>query len=153
MVRPDTYATLNDAEAYLSLGLGDEHDAWFEATEERKYQALESATRLMLRLPWKGLKATVGQRLWHPIAGEDEIPQDLVDACTLTASALLDQRRPEEEYMSVGRSGERYGPVSESRDTSLQAPHFVAGIPSLEAWRLIRPYIMSDGLVNIMRVD
>lgn len=129
------------------------HDSWFEATETQKKKALESATRLMMRLPWKGLPATMTQRLHHPLAGETTVPTPLIQACALIASALLDGRDVEEEYTSNSRTSERYGPIGISRDAGHQAPHLIAGIPSLEAWRLIRPYLSDLGLTSLIRAN
>lgn len=153
MVRPDTYATLSEAEEYLSLGLPDENEPWDDATEERKYQALESATRLMLRLPWDGLPATVTQRLYHPIAGESSVPSDLKEACALIAVALLSGRSSEGEYMTAVYTHEKFGQMYVTRDTHDKPPHLLAGIPSFEAWRLIRPYLSINETVNLTRGD
>lgn len=153
MVRPDTYATLAEAENFLFLGLPDDNEPWTDATEERRLQALESATRMMLRLPWIGLPATVSQRLFHPVAGETTVPNDLKEACTLIAVALLSGRNGEGEYMSALYTQEKFGQMSLTRDTHDKAPHLLAGIPSFEAWRLIRPYLTLEQTVTITRGD
>ena len=151
--RPDTYITYTEAYDYLSLGLRMNYDPWFEAEEETRYQALEEATRILLRLPWSGLPATATQRLWHPVAGDSAIPVQIKEACALIAVELLRGRDPEKEYLSVTLSSERFTRVGATRDTNLIPPHFAAAIPSLEAWRLIRPFLAELREVNMVRVD
>ncbi len=150
------YCTVDEAEAYLSAGLSSLYDPWFELEDDSEFkaQSLESATRTMLRLPWDGLPATADQRLWHPVAGESLIPTPLKEACALIAVELLRGRDPEKDYLSAALSGERFARISATRDTNLIPPHLAGAIPSLEAWRLIRPYLRSElGEINLIRVD
>ena len=154
MEQPDAYTTIIEADEYLSVGLDSLYDPWFDTTEEVKVKALESATRMMMRLPWAGLPATATQRLWHPVAGETAIPERLKEACALIAVELLRGKEVEKEYLSVALSSERFARISATRDTNLSPPHLLAGIPSFEAWRLIRPYLMNElGEINLVRVD
>jgi hypothetical protein len=150
---PDTYCTLQEAEDYLSAGLTFNNVAWDEAAQQLKLQALESATRVMLRLPWTGLKATLAQRLHHPVAGETTIPTDLKDACALIAVALISGRSTEQDYMNVFTKSEKFGQMSLTRETQDQVPHLLAAVPDFEAWRLIRPYLDVDQEIYLTRGD
>lgn len=150
---PDTYCSLEEAEEYLSAGLSFNNAAWDEAGDTLKNKAIESATRVMLRLPWAGLKATLDQRLHHPIAGETTIPTDLKEACALIAVALLSGRSTEQDYMTVFTKSEKFGQMSLTRETQNEIPHLLAAVPDFEAWRLIRPYLSIGQDIYITRGD
>jgi len=150
---PDTYCTLTEAEDYLAAGLPFNNAAWDESGSSLKEKAIESATRVMLRLPWAGFKATFAQRLHHPIAGETTVPTDLKDACALIAVALLSGRSTEQDYMTVFTKSEKFGQMSLTRETQNEIPHLLAAVPDFEAWRLIRPYLDIDQEIYITRGD
>lgn len=154
MNTPVTYIDYTEADTYCSFGLDSIYDPWFQASEDQRMKALVSATRLMQRLPWISIPATREQELHFPIAGETEIPQAIKIACVEIAVALLDERNPQADYEELVLSSSIVGRVSDTRSTNIQLPHIVAGIPSLEAWRLIAPYVRGDSRnVKVTRMD
>lgn len=97
-------------------------DPWLNSLV--KDQALLRAKRVILRLV-----AIDNDDIRHAICEE--------------AIALADGRDPEEDYRSLDTIQRRFGPVSETtRPGASKSRAFVAaGLVSLEAWRLIRPYL------------
>jgi hypothetical protein len=77
----------------------------------------------------------------------------LKQACILIAVALLSGRDPEQEYMTLAHTSETFGKMSLTREAHDLPPHLLAGIPSLEAWRLIVPYVKIDQTITLSRGD
>jgi hypothetical protein len=105
---------------------------WEEATENDKDKALISATRILERLS---------------LYAYTTCPQDLKDAICEIALALLDGAEPEKEFENLALTNSQYSSVRSTYDRTYPMEHLEAGVPSITAWRLIKPYLdVSKGL-------
>lgn len=128
----DTYATLAEADAYMSTRLG--ASAWDSASEADKLRALRGAFRRMERLPYEGTPAEAAQTAKWPREGirdqhgeelpTDEYPCFLIEAQTeealyllqTQAQALGDSTR--EQLQAQGVTRIKMGDVEEQYDLS-----------------------------------
>lgn len=165
------YGTVDDATSYFADRL---YSTWADAATDDQPKALLAATRIIDSLCFKGQKhavwqawqvchwpyrptaeaireASLSQPLEFPRDSDTIPPEDILHACYEIAMALLDGRDPEQELLSLAVSQQTYGPVqlTYSRDSE-QFEHLRNGVPSLAAWRLLRPYL---GSVNEFRVN
>ena len=139
----NSYCLPSDGDYYFQGRLFAE--AWNNASPDQKEAALEHATKIMEALSYRGLKATTQQILSWPRVleqGSEAItPQVIYDACCEIALALLSGINPENEFRNVSKSGQTYGPLKHTKDTTMVDPHFANGVPSITAWNLLRPYL------------
>ncbi len=151
MADPDlAYASLHEADSYMLYHL--KKALWDRCTLDEKRAALVSATRSIDKLALRGTKKSANQTLRFPRnTGEEEIPMAVKEATIELAIALLDGIDAEKEYQGLSRISRAYGPVSQHKDTSKIEPHLAAGIPSLEAWRRLLPYIRAAGGIKLVR--
>lgn len=154
-VPPDTtgkvYATATEGDEYFTDRLNS--DAWDDASDADKAKALITATKIMDRLNYKGDKTSDDQTLQFPRDTDTLIPQDIKDACCEVALALLDGVDPEMEFDNLNMVSQNYANVRSTYDRSVPGEHIVAGIPSVSAWRYLKPYLRDGGSVNLSRVS
>jgi hypothetical protein len=171
------YGTVDEANAYFSTRLHE--SAWSDASQDDQPKALLAATKLIDGLNFKGQKHAVWQLmqqargpLWkHPTGAQIReanasqvlefprdsdtvVPDDICVACFEIAHSLLDGKDPEAELEALGISQQQFGPVQVSFSRH-QPPleHIANGIPSMLAWRLLRPFLRLDSEVHISRVS
>jgi len=150
----ESYASPHDADCYVAYSLGDKYSDWLLASDLDKQKALVTATRQLERLPFKGMPKTTSQELFFPRVGESSIPEDIVSANIELAVTLISEgRNAQLDYEELAVVGQRYGKVGETRDPNVALPHIVAGIPSLEAWRLLTPYLDDKPTITLNRVQ
>lgn len=138
-------------------------EAWDDAVNEDgssfgnpgtlTYKALTMATKIIDRLNYRGAKAESSQVNQFPRGTDTSVPSDIQQACFEIALALLDGVDPQLEAEALRRKSQGYANVRSTYDSEMVAPHIVAGVPSLTAWRYLVPYLRlpSDGL--IMRIN
>lgn len=148
-----TYATVAEADDYLSRLYGDVYDNWLSLSEENREKAIFTATRRIDRLPLVSYPADPDQGAHFPIAGQTVVPDDVKWACAELAATLADNRDLQMDYEEIAISSHKLGKVGVNRDTDVRLPHVLAGIPSLEAWRLLRPFIRVNQNINLLRVN
>ncbi len=116
-------------------------DAWDNANDLKKQKALITATRAIERLNFYGDKTDPAQDLEFPRNQETDIPQDIIYACCEIAYALLDGVETEKEFEALFLNSTGYGSLRTSYDRTSSPEHIIAGIPSVIAWRYLRPYL------------
>lgn len=146
-----TYVDQAEAVEYFSHRLNS--CAWDNATLDQQDASLLQATEIVDQLPLTGYKATKEQELRFPRAGQTTVPQDVKNACCDIALALLDGRDPEEDFMELSRSGERYASLRTQRDTLMTEDHIVAGMPSARAYRYLAKYIRAYQSITLRRTS
>jgi len=145
------YATIAEAQAYFNGRLNT--DPWDDATDDNKNKALIMSTTLIDRLNYRGEKADSDQTLQFPRGNDTAVPQDIKNACSEVALALLDGVDPEMEFENLRMKSQAYGVVRSTYDTNRTPEHYVAGIPSSLAWRFLKPYLRSPFTVDRHRVS
>lgn len=138
-------------------------DAWNDAVVEDgtdagltgslTYKAIAMATAAIDRLNYIGSKSSTTQENQFPRGGDTEIPADIEKATFEIALALLDDVDPEMEASNLGAISQGYANVRSTYDREVPAPHIVAGIPSVTAWRYLVPYLRDPYTVDISRIS
>lgn len=153
----DYYGTLAGANEYFSEMLFEA--AWTRATGDDRVVALVEATRAIDRLNYKGAKHPVylldsptrdqvivadgTQGLEFPRGPATAVPLAIEEACYEIAYALLAGADPEDQSAGVGVVAQTYGAVRTSYGVSgASDERAVSGIPSSEAWTLLKPYLV-----------
>lgn len=145
----EMYQTTSDLDSYFAGRLHTR--AWDDANETDRRKASIEATRIIDRLAYKDCPDsanTDGNKF--PFLGE-EIPRQVLDAHAEITYSLLDGVEPDKEYEKLTVSSERIGSVGSTYSPSIPE-HTVAGIPSIAAWRLLKPYLRAAQEIKLRRV-
>ena len=166
------YGTVSEADAYFSHRL--HSTKWAGAFKEN---SLIAATRIVDALAYKGDKHSVWtlwqgytwpivptQLLIHaaelaqvrqfPRDNDTVAPEDIRAAVYEIAYALLDGKDPELELQALAIRHQSYGPVSTTYNREqLPQEHTENGVPSVIAWRLLRPYLRTVNEFGLSRVN
>lgn len=126
--------------------------AWPDATTVQKEKALIEATSRIDRLNFRGEKSSASQALQFPRRNDTSIPADIQKATCLVADMLLDGFDPEHEYNLLRVKTSKFDAITETANENVPE-HIVAGIPSIEAWRYLRPYLRGPQTVRIDRLS
>jgi hypothetical protein len=122
------------------------------AYNPQKFKALTHATRILERLNYKGAKTDTLQSYQFPRSPDTEIPQDMQDACCELALSLLDGVDPDLEFENLRLTQQSMASAKSTYDRSTVVEHIAAGVPSISAWRLLKPYLEDTNSVNLVRV-
>ena len=127
---------------------------WSQATTFDKVRSLYTATMLMEKFNFIGVKTDSDQGLEFPrtrtdndgtahlIGGTAGIPTAMKEAAYLIAEALLSGRSPEDDFESQNIKVETFGPVRTEYATDKGPMQHTANmIPSPSAWALMRPFL------------
>ena len=128
-----------------------ETDPWDEASEIKKNKALNMATVIINQLNFKGAKTEKTQDNQFP-RDDLEIPDDIKYACTDIALSILDGVDMELEYQSTFDLVQSVSNIKHAQDTTQVPAHIQSGVPSLNAWNKLIPYLRSPYDISIKRV-
>ena len=166
------YGTVDEATAYFAGRLHE--NAWTDADPADRPKALQAATRIIDTLNFKGDKhsawllfrdhkrhsleqihaAEAAQVLEFPRDSDVEVPEEIRIACFEIAHALLDGRDPELEVEALAITQQNYGSVQTSYSRAgSPLEHVANGVPSVMAWRLLRPFLRSSDEITFSRVS
>lgn len=145
------YCTQTEAETYLASKL-DSGD-WDEADQTRKNKALLQATKIINSLNYAGELADEDQENEFPRDDDEEVPQSIKDACVEIALALLKGIDPEKEFEALSFTGQVYANVRTTYDRSQLPEHLLAGVPSITAWRFLKPYLRDMRNIKVCRAS
>ncbi len=149
LVLPAPYCSVDFANLYFLSCLGTA--PWDDASDADKEKALLRATILIDRLNYAGEKTDADQRRQFPRGGDTVIPESIKFSACHIALALLDGIDPEMEIANSSVLQHKIGPINTNYDRSRIADHIKAGIPSLEAWRYLYPYLRQMDSVRLSR--
>jgi len=144
------YVSIADANTFFGNRLDSTY--WDESTNARKTKALLMATKAIDNLNYLGSPTSSTQENQFPRNDDSDIPQAIKDACCLIASKLLEGIDPELEYENMRMISQGYANVRSTYDSTIIPEHTIHGIVSVEAWRLIKPYLRSGKEFRIDRV-
>ncbi len=148
---PNSYCSCTDTQSYFDGRLNT--DAWDDATSTNQQKALIQATRMIDRLNFIGKKTAETQIQQFPRDADTAVPTYIENACSELALSLLDGIDLEQEADNARTLSVRYATVALSYDKDAPPEHIIAGIPSIEAWRFLRPFIRDPQNINIQRVN
>ncbi len=147
---PLIYGSIAGADRYFGEVLYGQ--LWSLTAVAKKNKALVQATRMLETLPFYGNKAEEDQALSFPRNSDTEVPRDVESATYELADALLKGADIATEQRQLTVKSRKFGRIQTDYDFSLAWPeHIVAGIPSLESWKLIRPYLSPNLAVSLRR--
>ena len=138
-------------------------ESWDGSTSDKQLKALKYATRMIDRLNFKGVRATSTQPNEFPRVSSLctygstvvlpllDIPDDIKIACCELALSLLDGVDPDLEEEDLGAITEAYATIRITSDPQIRKDHIRAGIPSVEAWKHLLPYLNDPGELHIRR--
>jgi hypothetical protein len=145
------YATIAEGDTYFSERLN--ADAWDDASDSDKTKGLAQATKIIDQLNYRGEKASSTQDNQFPRDDDTAVPQDIKDACCEIALALLDGVDPELEADNLRMTSQGYANVRSTYDVVAASEHLLAGVPSITAWRYLKPYLKDANAVDLSRVS
>jgi len=146
------YTTAEEADEYFSETRLDT-TTWDALTATEKEITLVIATRAIDRLAYKGSKADEDQEQEFPRGTDEEVPQQIKDACAELAFAYAEGRDVKTESENVHVTSRKFGPVSITmKPDGLYREHLAAGIISLEAWYMLLPFLRNIDQIQVNRV-
>ena len=151
MVIFEYYGTLTAAEFYFDNRL--KSDKWTSSTVGDQQKALIQATRAIEKLNYENSKNAVDQNLQFPRGDDTTVPIEIEYACYEIAIKLLEGYEPEIEAETLGILSETYSGVRSTYDNTFVNDHIRAGIPSIEAWMYLKPFLFDPLEITISRVN
>jgi len=145
-----SYTTINEAKVYFNDRLNVQ--AWECATSDERRRALAQATNTIDRLNYAGCRTDATQVNQFPRDGDLLVPEDVKNATSEVALALLDGVDPEIEYANLVLRSQAYGGLKANYEAELSNPHYLAGIPSITAWRYLMPYLRDPYEIKLERL-
>ena len=147
----DYYGTHAAAETYFSERL--DTKIWDGTLYSDRIAALIMSTRAIDKLNFGSDKNNENQNLQFPRGDDTVVPVEIEYAAYEVALALLDGYNPDEEVETLGVLSEAYSGVRTTYDASHVNEHIRAGIPSIEAWEYLRPFLRDPTQVRLSRVS
>ena len=126
---------------------------WNAAEDDIQYAALVTATRAIDRLNYNGSKTSDTQVNQFPRDDDTVVPQDIIDATIEIAIELVEGKEPEKEFENLFTTKSKFDSVEVTFDRSVLPEHIVAGIMSITAWRLIKPYLRESNRLTLRRTS
>jgi len=145
------YATLIEAEAFVLANIMDSTD-WDAAADALKEKGLLLATNMIDNLNFIGEKTVAAQAQQFPRGEDTVVPTNIKEACTHIAMRLVEGIDMELELENVFMTAQQYGNVRSVYNRDVVAEHIIHGIPSMQAWLKLKPYLREIGTVDISRV-
>lgn len=145
------YGTLTAADLYFDNRL--KSSKWELSTVKDRERALITATRYIDKLNFAGDKADDDQNLQFPRGTDTEVPLEIEFACYEIALELLKGVDVELEARAVGVMAESYTGMRVNYGTDYVHEHVRAGIPSIEAWQYLKPFLRNPQLIKLSRVN
>jgi len=145
----NAYLTVEDAQDYFDERLNT--DAWDDASDADKLKALKMATRAIEALNFVGEKTVDSQEFQFPRGGDTAIPSEILEACCELALRLLDGVDLDSEHDLSTTTDTSFSSVKNTYDRSIALEHVVAGIPSIQAWNRLVPYLRDAKELSVVR--
>jgi hypothetical protein len=145
------YGTLIAAETYFENRLNS--DVWDQTIVKDRQNALIAATRAIDKLNYSNIKYDEDQILQFPRGDDTTIPIEIEYACYEIAIKFLEGHDSEIEAQSMGVLTETYSGVRTTYQSGYASEHLRAGIPSIEAWEYLKPYLRDQRGVSLLRVS
>jgi len=145
------YGTLDEGEAYFATRLNAQ--AWDNSVVGDRTKALYQATRAIDRLNFAGEKTDEAQELQFPRIDETTIPVSVRAAAYECALKFLDGVDLDFEARDMGLGAITQGGARTVFQEGVPQDHLRAGIPSVEAWLYLLPFLRDPGDFSVSRVS
>lgn len=145
------YNTDAEVDTFMSSRL--RTGAWDDAQGGDKNASRAMATAIIDRLAYLGDKVTTAQVNEFPRDDDTTVPQPIKDAHSLICLALLDGRDPEMEFENLTLTLHQFGQTKSQYDRTQLPPHVLAGVPSFEAWTILKPYLRDGSQISLQRIS
>ena len=145
-----SYTTLAEAQAYFDNSLNT--DDWDDASDNDKIKSLIVATKTIDRLNFLGKKADSEQDFQFPRYDDSSVPQDIKDAVCEEALMLVGGADISMEKEAAKMTAQGFGGVRVSFDVDMATLHLSAGLVSVIAFNIIKPYLRSPGNVDVVKI-
>ena len=146
------YGTVHEADVFYNTLTATRSAVWTASTAVVKRRAIIEATRAIDRLAFKGAKSSSTQPLEFPRAS-GTTPVQIEEAAYLLAIKYVPAHDADDDYSRVGVNAEKYHDVSRDYfENSRNITHIASGIPSIEAWRLLMPFLRSPRTIKSIRI-
>ena len=89
----------------------------------------------------------------YPVLHDPGVPEDIGDATAEIALSLLDGVDPELEFENLAMITQQYGTIKSTYDRSINQEYKMAGVPSMTAWRMLKPYLRDSQGIDLNRVS
>lgn len=143
------FGSIEGADRYMSEAIYGQ--PWEVLSRDTKLKALMTATRSINCLRFTGARTSESQPLMWPRNGDTETPQAVQQATYEEALALANGADPNTEFDSTFVSSRVFGKVRTDYAFRTSPEHVVAGIASLKAWTLLRPFLNPARTVRLRR--
>lgn len=144
------YGTLIDAADYLQAMKNDYDRVWLVQTESDKERYLKQATFQIERLRFKGDKTDPEQELKFPRDGSESVPKDIEYANYELAYAFADGKNVDFLDEASDNTLVDIPGIKSRRNANIINTGKIHGIPSVQAWRLLQPYVEFDDTVTFV---
>jgi hypothetical protein len=130
-------------------------DAWDALENAKKDVALQQATDVLENLSYQGEMTEATQDLQFPRGGDTVIPTPIKNACCEIAYAFADGIDLEYEYDNLRMVSQGFANVRSTykSDPAVLPEHHLNGVPSIVAWRLIKPFLRPMDALTIERTS
>lgn len=164
------YPTLSQADDYFETRLFGQR--WANYSAQDRNNALLAASEDIDRLNFIGMKhaawvqaqstpcdqdailiASATQERQFPRGADEEVPNDILNACYEIAFERLDGKDPTLEYEDLPTVSQGYSSVRRTYNRSFVQEHLQHGIVSPLAWRYLKPYLRSGDDIKLLRVN
>lgn len=171
-LRVQYYGTIHEAETYFASRLHEQ--SWTKSKAVDRQKALWAASLIIDALNFKGDKHPVyevlqanseadaetirvaedSQVLEFPRDADTEVPEEIRVATYEIAHSLLDGKDPDIELEALGIISQSIQDTTTSYSRE-QVPieHIINGVPSTQAWRLLREYLREDDAIVLSRIS
>lgn len=150
MVDVTPYVDVEEAQTFFDGRLNTY--AWDAASDPDKLKGLKEASSRIDRLQFQGCKLLESQEREFPRDFQTQVPEDIKQACCLIAISLLDGVDIEIENKNLSVITQSFQGSRTTYEPSVRRDHFRHGIPSVEAWECLKPYLADGQELEIRRV-
>lgn len=145
------YGLLLSADLYFENRLNS--DKWTSSTVNDRQRSLIQATRAIDKLNYANVKNVITQNLQFPRGDDTVVPREIEYANYEIGIKLLEGVDLEIESDTLGILSETYSGVRSTYDADFVNEHMRAGIPSIEAWEYLKPFLMDQRQLKLSRVN
>lgn len=142
------YGSVEGGDTYFATRLYS--DDWDNASDGDKLKSLYMATQIIDTLNFAGTKSG---NLEFPRGDDTEVPDNIIKAAYEIGIKLLGGDTRESTLSSIGVTSNSWGTVKQTYDGNSVPEWTAAGVPSSEAWALLRPFLRDPSAVLIRRVS
>lgn len=145
------YGSIARGVVYFSKRLN--ASVWDTASNNDREAALLMAAEAIDKLNYAGDKHLSTQSLQFPRLDDVDIPVEIEYAAYEIAIALLDGYDKDQEIETLGVLSESHSGIRTTYDVNYVNEHKRAGIPSIEAWEYLKPFLRDRTQLKISRVS